>query len=703
MKPKLGRSRPIEGHAFKWWAFLTAFSNVVNLICRGDRRERKISRFGVKELLVQRDELLKPVSSWLIQELPQHSGSKDALETYLVKVKALSTTLASYLSGDKQVVPSFGDWLRDRIMTDASSSAGRIIGISSPEAGVGRPYYVATSVNFQPKSVGWVPDPGHALCDEIARVLGHFDTPIFSTKLVNTTASLENGLFDVKDRVTGEPIVAIERAKRPYTLALLYQTQGTLLCMHAIWPILTLALEIDALTSEEGVRDLEKHRSWEKRLNTFQMHPLVSLITSGFTKVSSKHTLFGERSPIFLDPYGILAPKGVDATGREWKPEKTLHELAKELHRQLLTTEESTEEVNHSLRWGEWASKSRMVGIYAMIAKMESLFGLKADIPQVINALHWNKLDGGTHELIYTGGDFIQTSGTMYTENAATGLFGMKPVIGSGNRLATIDDRRDKSDWNIHGESAGASRLSKGKETSRKRYRLGYSIMHVMGSQTWGGSTSLPTSNGKVGTPDGSEIERFYIPGSQFQGMDGAEEVFLGLTTDDPMAKLALEYYTKQGAIVEVAGVTGEPMLIEEYFNELTQTTQEHSYITDWSPLGVKEGDPDGKSSFSSLVASFVENGSKSVVPVREAKMYTISRERGGWFPVAFPVKMAMNQVLVHYSKLGELEAIEKQDGHVDYMGELDMSAGTASILETICTLNHAEDRSEILQPVKPL
>jgi len=644
MKGIPGRQYQSETIAFKRYNPLVALSNCLSCFIYGEQHERQVSRLTSRDVFERRDESLGPVEDWDITNAirvarKDTSTEIDALANRLAILAAKLTNVPLY-------VPNFGQHLKRFLREEGLSWE---VGLAGSGLATGMSWLSVPKTVPVVSSPFKIPSPVHPAAGEIARVFSEIDRGVYSTKLLNHAERVEE--FDVKDRVTGQTIVTISRSRAPHALTILYSIQLTLLYLDMVWPLITRSLEVAAKISSFWADLLKIHGEWGSRKAQLPRNPFVTYVGSASDKVTAE-TLYGKRS-LLLDVTGC---------GPNWQLDKL------ELPNIVAVAQAAAQFIKGRIiqRWGDWPGDG-YIDPYSFIAMYESLFDMTDEVSRISQVLGWAKLEAGTHSLSNIQADFILTDGDWYSDNVGTAILGLKPVIGLNNAMATIDDRRTMPFWNVHDGVVGGAK-TQGAGTDRTRYRLEYSVMTVHGRQTQ--------------TGDGSEVERYFIPGNAYMGGSTATRIRLMTSTEDPMAKLALEYYSSRSQ-----------SYITEQYTEPNVATDPTVYLTDWGTWAAKVGDSDGQDVFNRLISAMPENTVRSV---EEVIMY-----RSEWFNHSFPVRMATDNITHHMSVRGYPLRDEEQDGHVEFTGEISLSSSDENI-RSLIRLGEPISQAPVLPEVTP-
>jgi len=618
MIPLKGRQYPQETKALSTLNLKIVLSNIINCSLKGEQHERLLSRYTSEDVFASYEETMKEVIKWNVSQalLPGKVESAEKLDT----IQRTLGVIGAKLFDIKQHVSNFGQHMtkfgkEEEIFeefglasTGLPSGTQRISGPSAP-------------VNFE--RISLIPGPYHPAAKQFGRLMAEWDRAAFSTNLLSHKD--EAAGYNVKDRVSGTQLVTVQRAKMPHAQLIAYVMLFPTMYTNFMWPLWTECLTLLARTSGYWEDRLRLHELYNKRRASLPQNQISSLISSLNGNVSVE-SMFGTKPLLF------------DATGTLPNYQRLLDigiELDTAMRQPLSAT------------WGEW-DKSGMTSPYQLITQYESLGELIEEVNRVVAATGWTTKSSGVHSLLMTGGDFIWADGTHYSENPYTALFGLKPVVSPNNATALIDDRRQDDRWNVGPLAVGDDKVA-GQGNDGTKYTLMFSVMFVTGRQSI--------------TGDGSEVERYFIPGNAYLGEADSDRIRFSSSLEDPMTRIAFEYYAKR-----------HKLYISEMYIEPELTTDPGVYKTSWDTWSLGS---DGDHAFNRLVAALPP---QNVRPVSEVIMY-----RGKWFNHRFVVQMSRPSTIMHYSGLGEFKYLEKQDGHVQMIGgELSLSHSTTVLNELV-------------------
>lgn len=607
-------------------------SNLFNAAIRGEQHERMLARYTSDDVFSSLKETLGPVVNWDITNAM--SIDKKTTAEKLDNIQSRLGVIAAKLTDIKQHIPNFGQYI---LKYGVSNKLLAATGLASSGLPKGMDWVSGPTEPIDFSMNTKIPGPTHPASQQFGRLMAEWDRANFSTGLMSHKE--EAGGFDVKDRVTGQQMVTIARAKMPHAHLIAYLMLIPGMYINFNWPFWTECLTILAATSSYWEDRLRLHNEWGKRKTALPQNQFTSLVASlnGQVKVSS---VYGDK-PLLFD--------GTGTVGSYTQLIDIGIELDKAMHQQLSTT------------WGDW-STDNMVDPYQMITQYESLGSLRDEVTRVTTSVGWSTSSAGSHEINLIGGDFIWSDGDHYSENPMTGLMGLKPVVAPNNASALIDDRRMEAHWNVSPLMVGdAKQAGSGAESAK--YALRYSVMFVHGRQSI--------------TGDGSEIERIFIPSNAYLGEPGAERIRLSSSLEDPMTQLALGYY---GA---------NKLYIQEMYIEPDVTTDQNVYCTSWDTWATGA---DAGAAFNRLVSALP---AFNVRPVAEVIFY-----RGKWFNHRFIVRMARPSTIRHYSPLGRFITSEKQDGHVDFMGGEITLGHSSAVLNALVMYGTSPSSERLLSEV---
>lgn len=628
MIPVNGRVYPRPSHVLLEFQPTHALSNVFNCYVEGDRLERTVSRCDANAIVGQADALMKetlrPVSDWDISQVV--TTDKVAGANGIAGLVDKLSILGALLSDVPQHYRSFGQHMRDYAKRTRISHD---IGVASSGLPFGYDWVHLIQGMVTLPNAFCIPNPNHPASMLFARLVAEWDRGVYSINLLSNADRVGN--FDIKDRVTGQHVVTVQRARAPHAhriaLAMLLPT----LYMDLVWPVMTLAHQLLATRSPYWAERLHRHEEWGKRLARLPRNQITSLVASlaGHVKVNSNS---GEK-PVYLDVTG----HAIQA--------KRLSDIAIEIQAAAASSAH--------LSWGEW-DPSMYMHPYTLIAQYESLGQPMLDeIERVKTTLHWSSLSSGDHMINQRGGDFVWCDGEGYSENPYTGLLGLKPVVAPNNALALIDDRRTEKDWNSAERPVGTKR-SAGTADESTHFRLTFSAMVVKGRHT------------DVG--DGSESPLYFLPGNAYLGEEGAQPVRLGHEMEDVRALVALRYFTEQS-----------DNYISEYYLEPTTTSDPEVYRTSWDTWSITPAS-DKRTAFNKLIGSMPR---EYIRPVTDAIFYRFPE--GRLFYTRFVVRSARAPEVHHFTPDGLQSLPEKLDGHVQFTsGEVSLNSSAEPLQQIV-------------------
>jgi hypothetical protein len=356
------------------------------------------------------------------------------------------------------------------------------------------------------------------------------------------------------------------------------------------------------------------------------------------------------------------------------------------------TGELAPNDKNRGTRWGFPAERQ---SIPQLARRIQSLGPLLEYLLSAAKQLGYStRIRGTIGTLMQSEASFILTNGEGYSEEPATGLAGLAPVISMGNlKVADAsrrwDDRFDTWPWELP--------LTKGKIPGGLR-KIKYSAMAVKGH--WSATAALGATGSdtqmKPFDPVVLVLEKQWIPEGMHMG-EMFDDIYLVASFErNPILKVLPQIFETKG---EGTGwYVGARYLIDNPETEGSPTTGEIE-ATSWDMWAI--------ANTGNLVATALQRGygdanGGMVTAPRQAFLY----KEVGWHHRFVAAISTRGCPLEWYGEHGNWKTSLPQDGNVSYNDELGLPKGTAFLEQVLTVLDGSiqgvyTDAADAAAPVK--
>lgn len=623
-------------------------SNVMNLLVYGNRRSGFLSKLGpARETTIDKDgkkktqtmdplgnlmiSVMKPLNEWPSEILAEAAAISGEMKVPIEVEKQLRPLITALT----QLPEATMDWGRTLAeFLENNGSGWAMTYVNTPAFGYARKYYYlqnGTSARDWPIFDTFSPEHKDAIV--LATALTAVDRGRYNNSLIPQPITSKP---DEKDKLVGQLIGAIERARSFAALGILYRLQLPLLRLHANRRLYMACAELAKALWPKAMDVVDPWLEDLEFLLSLPLHDTIRFI-AGSLNTGTVSTSAGDGNLLYCS--GAL--KDVAGAPQAFR---NMPDMPRAI---ISAAQKDFFNGGRNLAWGSFPQES--IGVGALAAALRGLGDLLPKLGETATKLGWHGSSGDVGQLEWHGAEYTLCDGYGYSKDPTAALLGLTPVLSLGNIKAYGEDRRFKMDFNIGGAAVGDRTGTVLDPKDRPvKYVLRYSAMVVDGYQSATGS--------------GQEVERVILISSQWMGEDGVERVYMDQVEQDPFITAASEHFGKHSA----------SYLIEDY-RDPVDVSNNDLYTTDWDPWSTA-----GSEDQATLALTSGYPGDTQ--PSQTSKIIRSQR-----FFHRFPVRMSRSTTILYYDEQGHKARKDLPlEGVIAFDGEIKLGAGPAPLQSII-------------------
>jgi hypothetical protein len=260
---------------------------------------------------------------------------------------------------------------------------------------------------------------------------------------------------------------------------------------------------------------------------------------------------------------------------------------------------------------------------------------------EMAGKLSWSSLGGDVGTLNQMGAEYVVTDGIAFSGSAIAAGLGFTPTLSSANMKISGMSRRSDTDFNI-----------------RDGHEIDWSTVTVKGYQ---------------GSMTGDDIYgRRYIPAGMWMGEPDVDRKFGSNVKTDPFGNMVIDYYSSKSRDYVTVNY-GMPT------NETAEEAGEAFTLTDWDSYALNSSINDTQKALLTGYRDQTVNIGDTAPP-----FLLLSREI---FYHRVPVRICVDQEYHFFNEMGNYRKVLRQDGHVNYNADVDISTSGAALQAIVDSL----------------